>query len=154
MKTKTLMLFCILCLAALIVLGSCATTSNPDKMVFERFCGTWANPAYASKPGLDVVLPVKIIANPDGTYIEYKAIDYAGPTRTGYYTVEKRWTDTEGNSWYHIKHYFPYVQRSWYNLSRVDRFNLIWENQFSNIDYPTEINPKDWHTSYRVWYRY
>ena len=153
MKTRTLIAFFIICLAVSIFVGSCATTHNPDKMVLERFCGTWANPAYEHKPG-EYTPVAKIIINPDGTYLRYQRMDEAGVTGAGYYTVEKRWTDSEGNIYYHITLYLPYSQRTFYLLAKVDRFNMVWENQFSNIDYPTEINPKDWHTTYRVYYRY
>ena len=70
MKTRTLMFFSILCLAALIVIGSCATTQNPDKMVFERFCGTWANENYSRVSDLGA----KWIYNPDGTFLSYSDV--------------------------------------------------------------------------------
>ena len=153
MKIKTWGLFDVLCLAILIILGSCATSQNPDKMVFERFCGTWANSAYEKGAG-DLVPAVKLIYNPDGTWLRYQRMDYAGPAVFGYYTVENRWTDSEGNSWYHLETYMTQTQRTFYNLSKLDKSNSVWEIQSSNIDYPTEINPEDWHTDYFIYYRY
>ena len=35
MRTRMLMLIYIFCLAVLIILGSCATSQNPDKMVLK-----------------------------------------------------------------------------------------------------------------------
>ena len=153
MKIRALILFCCLCFSVLLAVGSCATSQNPDKMVFERFCGTWANPAYAQNPG-EAHPPVKIVVNPDGTYLRYQKLDQAGPTMFGQYIVEKRWADSEGNSWYHVKLHFPHGQRTWYGLLKIDKFNTVWEIQTSNIDYPTEINPEDWHSDRRIYYRY
>ena len=90
MKTKTVVLFSILCLAALIVLGSCATTSNPDKMVFERFCGTWANEGYEPTSEEPTKPYAKWIINPDGTIVGYRYLVQTGPTALALYTVEKR----------------------------------------------------------------
>ncbi len=153
MKTRTYVLFYIFALAVMVIAGSCATTHNPDKMVFKRFCGTWANTAYAK--GTEDFRPVaKIIFNPDGTWLRYTEMDYAGPAIFGYYTVEKRWTDSEGNSWYLIETYMTQTQRTFYELSKLDKSNSVWEIQSSNIDYPTEINPNDWHSQYRIYFRY
>ena len=153
MKIKTWGLFGVLCLAILIILGSCATSQNPDKMVLERFCGTWANSAYVKGTG-DLFPAAKLIYNPDGTWLRYQRMDYAGPAVFGYYIVEKRWTDSVGNSWYHFETYMTQTQRTFYNLSKLDKYNSVWEIQSSNIDYPTEINPEDWHTDYFIYYRY
>ena len=153
MKPRLLMLFCILCLAGLVVLGSCATMKSQGRMMYERFCGTWANPAYEPEAGKSNPF-AKIVVNPDGTYLGYQRLDQAGPTGTGFYTVEKRWTDAEGNSWYKAKIYFPIVYETTYELSKLDRFNAVWESQSSNNGYPTKIDPKDYHSYYRIRYRY
>jgi hypothetical protein len=153
MKPRTLMALFIICFAVSIFVSSCATTHNPDKMVFERFCGTWANTAYEEGPTLTRPF-AKIIYNPDGTCLRYTDMDYAGPAIFGYYTVEKRWTDSEGNSWYLIERNMTQTQRTFYDLSKLDKSNSVLEIQSSNIDYPTEINPKDWHSQYRIYFRY
>ena len=70
MKTKALVLSCFLCLAVLIVIGSCATMKSPDKMKYEKFCGTWANQDYEPKPGIYTPY-AKVIINPYGTIIKY-----------------------------------------------------------------------------------
>jgi len=154
MKTRTLMFFSILCLAALIVIGSCATTQNPDKMVFERFCGTWANENYSRVSGLGA----KWIYNPDGTFLSYSDvldIGVGGTAYVGTYTVEKRWTDSEGNSWYNVIAYFQLKDMAtWYLLFKLDKYNAVLEVEYSNIDFPTEIDKKDSHTTYGIYYRY
>ena len=154
MKTRTLMFFCILCLAALIVIGSCATTQNPDKMVFERFCGTWANEAYEKEPGSSEPSLAKWIINPDGTFTGYDYLIETGPTVFGSYIVEKRWTDSGGNSLYHVKVYVVIIDGTRYELWRIDKYNAVWEVQWSNIDYPAKIDPKDNHSNYHIHYRF
>jgi len=152
MKTKTLMLFCFLCLAVLIILGSCATMKSPDKMTYERFCGIWVNEDYEPTPGV-MPPPAKFTMNPDGTYLNYQYIMQSGPTGVGYYTVEKRWTDSDGNSWYHVitDAFFRDIT---YELWRIDKYNSVFEFSFSHNDYPDAIDPKDKHSTYRIYYRF
>ena len=63
MKTRNLVSILILVLAVMVIAGSCATMKSPDKMVYERFCGTWVNTEYEGKE----YPAVKEIYNPDGT---------------------------------------------------------------------------------------
>ena len=154
MKTRTLISGCILCVVVLIILGSCATTQNPDKMVFERFCGTWANENYSQVSDLGA----KRIYNPDGTFLVYMDvldIGVVGTAFVGTYTVEKRWTDSEGNSWYNVIAYFKLTDVGTENLLfKLDKYNAVLEVEYSNIDFPTEIDKKDKHTTYGIYYRY
>ena len=154
MKTKMLVLFSILCLVVLIILGSCATMKSPDKLTYERFCGTWANKDYEPKPGFIAPLFAKRIVNPDGTFLGYPYLIQTEPARVGLYTVEKRWTDSDGNSWYHSKTYWPIEATIQYELWKVDKYNAVLEINWSNIDYPTAIDPKDMHSDYSIYYRY
>ena len=155
MKTKTLVLFSILCLAALIILGSCATMRSPDKLTYERFCGTWANKTYG---GGESATGAKWIFNPDGTFVGYTNIldtGMAGTSIYGTYTVEKRWTDSEGHSWYNVE--IDYAIQGfgpWYILYKLDKYNSVLEGAISNIDFPAEIDRKDKHTSYVIFYRF
>jgi len=156
MKTRTLVFFCVLCLAVLIILGSCSTMKSPDKMTYERFCGTWANEDYEPKPGLTTPSFAKWIFNPDGTFLGYRHLIETGPTEIGTYIVEKRWADSDNNSWYHIKTYWPLSgQGSYrYELWKLDKNNAVLEMNTSNNDYPSEIDPKDFHTQYTIFYRF
>ena len=148
MKSKPLVLLSILFFAVLIVLGSCATSQNPDKMVFEKFCGTWANQDYEGRPR------AKYIINPDGTLVWYHYLVKTGPTAVGTYTVERRWKDDDGNSFYYVKVYKVTSDLTLYELWKIDKYTSVWEQQYSNIDYPDAIDPKDKHTDYRIYYRY
>ena len=151
MKTKTILFFSILCLSVLIILGSCATMKSPDKMVYERFCGTWVNTEYEGKSDP----PVKRIFNPDGTITYYNNLHNTLTYLSGTYTVEKRWTDSEGNSWYHVKEAWSTDPTSTgYMLFKLDKYNTILEHNRSGTKYPDAINPKDWHSDYRIYYRY
>ena len=154
MKTKKVTLFCILCLTVLIVLGSCATMKSPDKLTYERFCGTWANQDYESEPGVTKPSAAKWIINPDGTFVGYEYLNQTGFGWIGTYTVEKRWIDTEGNYFYHVKIYKVLQQGTQYELWRLDKSSSYFEVNWSNLDYPSKIDPKDWHSTYSIFYRY
>jgi hypothetical protein len=157
MKARILMLFCILCLAVLIILGSCATMKSPDKMTYERFVGTWANKNYEQTGGFNTEVSyhhAKYIVNPDGTFMWHEYLDQTGLTAVGTYTVEKRWKDADGNNLYHVKVYEVLNQVTLYELWKIDKYASVWECNSSNIDYPDEIDPSDYHSDYRIFYRY
>ena len=116
MRTRMLMLIYIFCLAILIILGSCATSQNPDKMVFERFCGTWANEAYEPEPGTSKPMFPRVIINPDGTMLAYQNLHETDYTLRGSYIVEKRWKDMEGNSFYHVIVHIVLIDGTRYEL--------------------------------------
>jgi len=155
MKTKTLMLCCMLCFAILIILGSCATMKSPDRMTYERFCGTWVNDDYC---GEDFFLGAKWIFNPDGTFVMYPQIldtGVLGSPGYGTYVVEKRWTDAESKNWYNIK--IDIAIRDFgihYILCKLDKYNSVFEGAISNIDFPNELDRADKHTTYVVLYRF
>ena len=153
MKSRNAFRVCGICLVSLLVLIGCATMRVPQRMTYERICGTWANEGYVPVSG-EAKPPAKIIINPDGTYLVYQHVDQAGPTGAGFYTVEKRWTDEKGYTWYHFKIFIPLIDSIKYELSRVDRFNSVWELNQSNIDYPETVDPKDKYSNYRIYYRY
>ena len=148
MKIKILLLFSIQCLAILIIFGSCASSQNPDDLVLERFCGTWANQEYEDRSR------AKYIINPDETLVWYTSVARTGPAAVGTYTVEKRWRDADGNSFYHVKVYKLLADLTQFELWRIDKYTSIWEQQYSQNDYPEAIDPKDKHSDYRIYYRY
>jgi len=152
MKTKTVMLFCILCLAALLILGSCATTmKTTEKMIYEKFCGTWVNTKY---DGVSIP-PVKLIFNPDGTWTSYWRLHESSSFGRGNYVVEKRWTDSEGYSWYHVMWTEPLFESlTAYMLFKLDKYNTILEYNYSGSEYPEEVGPKVKYSDYRIYYRY
>ena len=149
MKIKTLVLMSILCLAVLIIFGSCATMKSPDKLTYDRFCGTWANQKYEGKGGDP---RAKTVLNPDGTYVGYQYLVQTGPAAVGKYTVEKRWVDDEGNYYYHVLAYSPLIDVTKYELWKINNYNSVWESNQSNSDFPVEIDPKG--LKYRIYYRY
>ena len=148
MKTRTLILFYFLCFSASLVVGSCATSQNPDNLVLNKFCGTWANQEYEDRSR------AKYIINPDETLVWYTSVSRTGPAAVGTYTVEKRWKDADGNSYYHVKVYKLLNDLTQYELWKIDKYTSIWEQQYSQIDYPEAIDPKDKHSDYRIYYRY
>ena len=154
MKTKTIALLSFLCLAVLIILGSCATMKSPDKLTYERFCGTWANEGYQPKPAVLPVEVAKWIINPEGTMVGYDILTETGPAWIYLYTVEKRWVDTEGNHFYHVRTNNVLHQVTQYELWRIDKYTSILEIQFHYKVYPDKIDPEDIQSSYLIYYRY
>ena len=160
MKTRRWMLICILSLAVLIIFGSCATTQNPDKMVFEKFCGTWANESYDKGLGAGSFRGAKWILNPDGSFVTYAGINEtgtAGSNTYGSYTVEKRWTDSEGKSCYNIKLEFAESvlgKGNYYVFCKLIKSSSTLEGAISNVDYPDSIDRSDRHSTYFILYRY
>ena len=151
MKTRTFVSILILVLIVLIIAGSCATMKSPDKMVYERFCGTWVNTEYEGKEWPRV----KLIFTPDGTITFYSVLHDTSTYHGLSYTVEKRWTDSEDNSWYHIIVKGPKDPRATeYLLLKLEKYNTILEYNYSGTKYPDAIDPKDWHSDYRIYYRY
>jgi hypothetical protein len=151
MKARTFVSIFILVLAVMIIVSSCATMKSPDSMTYERFCGTWVNTEYDGK----VDPPVKQIFNPDGTMTYYSQLHNTATYGRVSYTVEKRWTDSEGNSWYHVKETWPIeTTGTGYLLVKLERYNTILEYNYSGTDYPTEIGPTVKYSDYRIYYRY
>ena len=151
MKIKTFVSISILVLAVMVIAGSCATMKSPDKMVYERFCGTWVNTEYEGKDEPSV----KLIYNPDGTMTYYSHLHDTSTYGRVSYTVEKRWTDSEGNSWYHIKETWPIeTTGTGYLLVKLDKYNTILEYNYSGTDCPAEVGPKVKLSDYRIYYRY
>ena len=155
MKTRTFVSILILVLAVMVIAGSCATMKSPDNLTYERFCGTWANDNYSGKL---IFIGAKIIFNPDGTFVGYNTIletGTAGTTNYGNYIVEKRWIDSEGHSWYNMKvDWWVEGFGPLYILCKLNKGNSVFEGVLSSIDFPTEIDPKDKHTDYYIYYRY
>ena len=154
MQSRSLVLFCILCLAIFSITVSCATMKSPDTLTYERFCGTWANEGYQPKPAVLPVAVAKWIINPEGTMVGYDVLTETGPAWIHLYTVEKRWADTEGNHFYHVKTYNVLHQVTQYELWRLDNYSAVLETQYHYKVYPTKIDPKDIKTSYLIYYRY
>jgi hypothetical protein len=123
-----------------------------EKMTYEKFCGTWVNTEYEGRAGDP---PVKRIFNPDGTATAYSNLHNTFTYWRLTYTVEKRWTDSEGNSWYHVKEAWSTGGTArGYMLFKLDKYNTILELNLSGTKYPDAIDPKDWHSDYRIYYRY
>ena len=123
-------------------------------MVFEKFCGVWANHNY-NPIAEDQNKPfAKWILNPDGTVVAYDYIDETGPTQTGTYEVVKKWKDENGNYYYHVKFYFALIKSTVYELWKLDKYNSVLEVNWSSVDYPENIDPADKHSDYKILYRY
>ena len=155
MRLKRLIFICIFSMAVFFVLGSCTTMKSPEKMTYERFCGTWANTDYEPAIGMKSGAGAKFIFNPDGTFVNYNFLDQAGPAAVGTFVVEKRWTDSSGNSFYNLKIYYYENDSTYYVLCKLKKQNAVFETSWSTTrSYPDSIDPKDWHSTYGIYYRY
>ena len=122
-----------------------------EKMMYEKFCGTWVNTKYEGKNNP----PVKVIFNPDGTRTTYRNLHVSSSYSRSAYSVEKRWTDSEGNNWYQVITMEPLVPTATeYYLFKLERYNTILEYNYSGSKYPEEVGPKVKYSDYRIYYRY
>jgi hypothetical protein len=147
MKTRSLVSILILVLALLIVVGSCATgkkayVAKEDEELF----GTWINPDYDAS-----WIHAKIVVKPDGTWSEYKMSYDDKPLLKGEYTINDKWTDSDGYNFYKIiltAHYMPY-----YILSKIDKTGNVYEDLWSTVEMPSEFDPDNKLYIYRIYYR-
>jgi hypothetical protein len=142
MKIRTLISILILVLAVLIIAGSCATGKKAVKAPLEPFFGTWVNPDY-NGTGIDA----KLIYKPDGTYIEYSHTDITRCSVPYKYNIQESWMDSDGKKYYKVE---AFIFEK-YSLYRLDETDSVLERVWSNVRYPSEIDPK--HFNYRIYYR-
>jgi len=161
MKTRKFVSILTLVLAVLIIAGSCATQKRIVKDS-EEFYGIWINEEYkGSTPPLK-----KNVFNPDGTWEYFRK--EASPWETdieileggwirdffGTYTIEDKWTDSDGNVWYKVDLLFGIKKEytnTYYLLMRISDSNKIMEYMEDRIRYGEKIEPKS--TKYRIYYR-
>ena len=151
MKTKTVMFFYILCLAVVIIFGSCATKqiAISHEEAVEAFSGTWTNPDYDETWRYS-----KVIINSDGTWIEYKMCNDDRPILIGEYNITEKWIDTDGYIFYKIivtrtdREYVPY-----YLIARIDKTGNVYEDLWTTAHMPTEFDPDNVLYNYRIYYR-
>jgi len=144
MKTKTLVLFSILCLAALIILGSCAT----DKMAYiskdYEIYGTWVNPdAEEFNFG-------KVVFHTNGKTEWYPFITSASLTPAEF-VITNKWTDSTGTVWYTLIRDAGDITGQDYGLCKISDSGKTLEMSFKRADYPNEIDPK--YSEYNILYR-
>ena len=145
MKTRSLVSILILVLAVLFVIGSCATGKKAVKAPIESVYGAWANPDYNTAPHA-----AKFKTRPDGiieaanhTELEYK--QYLEVT----FTIVDSWMDSDGNKYYKVD-IVRGINLS-YELWRINETDSVFEYVWSEIEYPSEIDPN--HLNYRIHYR-
>jgi hypothetical protein len=158
MKTEKFVSILILVLAVLSIAGSCATdkkmTMNYAK---EEICGTWSNPEY--KKSVGPPWP-KLVKYPDGTWIIYRIKgaweEEVETTEDGFvkgsvgkYTIEDKWTDSDGTIWYKVIGTGG-LAATYYELYKISNSGKTMEWIYSNYDFPSEINPN--HARYHLFY--
>jgi hypothetical protein len=145
MKTRTNLLSLVLFIAVLIVVGNIA--SGQDAYVVkedEELFGTWVNPEYDGRGKY-----ARIVMEYINTWDEYLLTSSEAPVLYGEFTINEKWKDTDGNTFYKI-----IVTASgppYYVFLRIDEAGKVYEDVWSTSDMPTHIDPKD--ERYRIYYR-
>ena len=146
MKTRMLISILILVSAALIVIVSCATGKKAVKAHVESVYGAWANLDYNTENEFwakCIVRPDGIIEMASHTELEYKKHDEAK------FTIVDSWMESDGNKYYKVDE--ARGLDTWYELWRINETDSVLEYMWSQIDYPSEIDPN--HPNYRILYR-
>ncbi len=132
MKTRTLISVLILIMAVFVLLAGSSKK--------EEYYGTWVNTDYDRST---LAIRAKTIHNHDGTIIKYVSTSDTEPYEIGTFTIEDKWTDSEGNIWYKILYTETGQIISKFELSKISDNGTTLELVYSVIDYPTEIVPND-----------
>ena len=135
----------ILVLAVLVIVGSCATGKKAVKAPIESVYGAWANLDYNTAPHAAKcnVRPDGIIEVASHTELEYKKYD------DDTFTIVDSWMDSDGNKYYKVD--LAHGTNTWYELWRINETDSVFEWVWSQIEYPSEIDPN--HLNYRILYR-
>jgi beta-lactamase regulating signal transducer with metallopeptidase domain len=106
MKVRNLLLVSTLLLAAIVLIGSCATTkkSISDEDFFAVWSGTWVNTKY---PGI-IDMPQKVVNHPDGSMEIFNRVN---DIQTSIYRprgkLSERWIDSRGKIWFRASYECP-----------------------------------------------
>jgi ankyrin repeat protein len=114
----------------------------------ELLIGTWLG-----LPGVGG----KVIITPGGMAFYYFDPTDDQPDMEGRITIEEKWTDEEGNTYYKVLEYwsdYPYNESEaakWFKLYLLRPAGDVLEGNWSQIAYPEEINPSlgDYHVDTR-----
>jgi hypothetical protein len=139
-RTRMVMIGVLICLFPLLVLtcvGAPQAGAGPEKLI-----GTWINMEF-----FGTFFSWKLTYDSLGKALNYKEKEGDPPSEEGRYTIEKRWIDSQGNTWYHIRSkwgYLPYNEAAasgnhWYTLSKISADGSVLEYEESMIDYPSEF---------------
>jgi len=117
----------------------------------EPYYGTWVNEDYEYCSGWNAG---KIVYTADGAYESYNRIDAFTKTWSDTFTIQERWADVKGNIWYKVTWTLSLYEFSPIcELARIGDSGRVYEASYSNVSYPAAIDPKDYHSSYRIYYR-
>ena len=111
----------------------------------EELYGTWIDPTATSGP-------YKWVIAPNGVQLEYWR-NYDPPYEEVRYTVEKKWTDDEGNVYYQVTSRYAFqpwtearVRKTWLILYMIDpsgkTLRSVWSTRAMPSDFKSGIQPK------------
>ena len=155
MKTKPLLSYALLTIAAFILLTGCATmkTSMPTDSI-DELIGTWANPENNRS---ETFRPIgKFEFMPNSTFESYNNADDTLGFLTGSFEVKEKWKDRKGLIYFDTIINLPTGQS--YSLIRVNKEDDTLEMMYSSQDigskltFDTSAGFLDV-PSYHIWYR-
>lgn len=146
MKTGKMFVYPLFCLLVVLGLAGCVSAKYVPQP-HEEFYGTWIN-----EKSVNAFHIQKLIISPSGTK-EYSNVSDSLPSvEVKPDQVDRKWTDSEGNTWYRK---FGTIERddgsilSYKALQKLSKsatvleiVNTIYDANLGSVDYPTEISPK------------
>ena len=145
MKTRTFVSIMFLVLSIMVIAGSFATGQDVDvAKVDDKLFGTWVNLDYDKTWRY-----AKVVRTPERAYEEYKMSYSEMPVLKGEYTIEEKWTDSKGYTYYKIT--VTAHGALYYILSKIDKAGNKYEDVWSTLSMPTGIDPEN--ALYRIYYR-
>jgi beta-lactamase regulating signal transducer with metallopeptidase domain len=131
-------LFC--CLLPLLAI-TCATSPGAGAGV-ERLYGSWVNHEYANTYWV-----YRFDYSPDGSARNFLGKESDTSTQEGRFIIQKKWTDSEGDTWYHVEsrwNFGSYNQASangnkWYDVIRINGRGDTMEIESNQIDFTPEF---------------
>lgn len=130
-----------LCLLVPLLVIACASASGTASRS-ELLFGTWVNKEYVNSMWL-----CKFTLQPDGKMFEWA--DGISPDQPnnleGRFTIEKKWLDSRGNTWYRIAgkgSFVPYSDakaEKHYSLIKISSAGKVLDDEWSTVDFPSQF---------------
>jgi len=136
-KRARIAVFCLMPLLAVACASGPAAVTGTEKLH-----GTWANKEY-----FGTYWTHTFVLHPDGRDVLFQKTDVDSPTEEGRYAVDRKWTGSDGSTWYHVTwrtSYTPYnaevaESNKVYSLLRIDSQGNTMEIEDSKMTWPAEF---------------
>lgn len=111
----------------------------------DQLIGTWL------KDGVSTGI-YKLVFAPDGKALEFR-MGYDAPENEAKYSIEKKWIDEDGNTWYqcvYLQSFFPYGHTrivKWFGVLKISPSGNSLESSWSETGYKM-----DFHNAEHIFY--